>query len=617
MSGSRVPGTGSQKLDLLATLDAERFPDLVCDVLHFCRGYRDLKVVGGPGDGRRDITGLTSEGAPFVCQCKFHEKPGKAVSSRETDEIAIAMAKFGTRHGVFATTGRVSPQALREYEVNFPDYELVLLAGLDIVDAIFSSVLLRQVWVEDHRLALRATRLTLPLIVRATVEDEPRMLSQVVTPEALRAVDLTAAASEFTEADFAPYREPSPIAVRAEAIGARIDGSAVYRDVAGTLLEIAAHGHLMLRDLLSALQPAEDLLQMRVGALQIADGQHDGRSSLTLPDWTPVTYVVRRGSTPVTEREWILPETSANWLFQDHFGALEADWSGWFNPHLDCVLIPHVTEPAVPRYHMAGQGIYKMHAVALEHSLFVGCSEHDASVLLAALGPQHRPRWTSRGVATEKVLGWFHPAYDPGFHLVHDENFLLRLPADSDLSDEERRSLDSFRATCAVVKQNLVKHRGTLVSPADAIAISRLGDSPILKELSRVQYRSAELFHFFDEVPSPMRLDERSVVFVQIWDLPTDSDEFRAWEAEGHLQTLDVPLWCSAKRAPQSKKLMPMVSISYDIAPERSAREAVESYQSRLSADLVAVANLFRTKWPSGRSATEEFWREEVGFEFR
>jgi hypothetical protein len=617
MPASRVPGTGGQKLELLATLDAERFPDLVCDVLHFSRGYRDVKVVGGPGDGRRDITGRTKGGDGFVCQCKFHENPDKAVSSRETDEIAIAMAKFGVKHGVFATTGRVSPQALREYEVNFPDYELLLLTGVDIVEAIFASVLLRQVWVEDHRLALRATRLTLPVIARATLTDEPRLLGRFLDPDALRDAGLTSTLWAFTETDFAPYREPSPIAARAEAIGVRIEATAISRDAAGSLLELSRQGHLMQRDLFSALRTEEDLVQLRIGSLQIADEDQDSRASLPIPDWSPITYVVRGGQAPVTEREWVLPETTDEWLFQDHFGALEADWAGWLHAHLDCVLIPHVSEPTVPRYHMAGQGIYKMKAFALERSLFVGLSDADAQVLLATLPPEHHPRWSSRGVATDRVLGWFHPAYDPGFSLRHDENLLLRLPEDGDLSDHERQSLASFRAACDAVTQAIATLGARRVAPDDAIALSRLGDSPILSDLSRLQHRSADLFYFFDEIPSPMRLDDRSLVYVQMWDIVAGHDEFDAWEAEGHLSALSAPLWYTAKRAPRSGKLMPMLSLRYEVPADTSTKEAVERQQPRLTADLAAVANVFRTRWPLARTATEEFWRDEVGLFFR
>lgn len=137
----RLPGNSAEKLSLIRALDARRFPELVADVLEFGKGHTEARVTDGPGDGKRDVVSFTPKGHLCFTQCKYH-KGSRSVGSEETDQIIVALNKMGAKHGVFATTGRISPQAKREYLDNFPDYQLEWYEGQDLVDAVLGNPLL-------------------------------------------------------------------------------------------------------------------------------------------------------------------------------------------------------------------------------------------------------------------------------------------------------------------------------------------------------------------------------------------------------------------------------------------------------------------------------------------
>jgi hypothetical protein len=114
----RTPGTPAEKLVLLRGIDETSLPHLVADILYFCRSHRRVTVVDGPGDGRRDVSSTTPDGTAHLAQCKFHGDVTTAVGARETDELPVALLKFGCKSGLFVTTARLSPQSKRESVVH-------------------------------------------------------------------------------------------------------------------------------------------------------------------------------------------------------------------------------------------------------------------------------------------------------------------------------------------------------------------------------------------------------------------------------------------------------------------------------------------------------------------
>src|SRR5579862_6413970 len=110
----RITGPTADPSRFLTELNPGKLASLVADILSV-KGHEHVRIVDGPGDGGRDIHSQDEFGRPHVAQCKFRGDTTGSVSSREISELPMAMAKFGYQQGLFATNGRISPQAKREF----------------------------------------------------------------------------------------------------------------------------------------------------------------------------------------------------------------------------------------------------------------------------------------------------------------------------------------------------------------------------------------------------------------------------------------------------------------------------------------------------------------------
>lgn len=616
-----MPGSRDKKLQLLSGINEARFPDLVSDILYFCRGYRDLKIVDGPGDGRRDIRGHAPAGDRALIQCKFHRDWSKAVASRETDEIVIALAKFGVRHGVFATTGRVSPQAIREYEHNYPAYELSFLDGDDIVDAVFGHPVIRAVWTQGEQIDLNVLRVIVPVIVRGTSTDRPIPPLDVFDGVRLDAAHLRIRRHVFEEADFAPYRAPSAFSpLMGEASRATVAGFGIELEVCLPLHELPTVAQKMVEEVLDASYRINDCVQVRFGRVRIGTtGGDDSGIPVTAIEIDPNTYVLSGAEVePIAERDWVVPQWTNDWRFPDRHGSLEAEWVGWFNPELECVLIPHLVEPLDIRYDGSALIVRNMDSLVLRESLFYACSEGDAELLLGSLSDEAQPDWSCRGVSVDRVLGWFHPAWDGGFGFLSDDGeYGFRLPGPSELSEVQRSKLNEFEMLKLRLQESTERCGLRRVDWQDAVALSRLSGKPILSSGETIEHRSASLVHYFERIPSPLRLSDRRHVFVQVWKVPVDLEEFVRWQSSAKLGEMISPdLWVNPKYGHVSRCLMPMFSLRFAVPYRVPVSQALQAQV----ADVARLFSMLRVRilgeWPESVCVTEAFWRDEIGLMF-
>ncbi|MFY0533365.1 restriction endonuclease [Nannocystis pusilla] len=189
-------------------MDEKSFVHLAADILAICYKHTQIQIMDGPGDGKRDIASRTPKGHPHVAQCKFHAQPSKTVSSRDTDELPVALLKFGCKSGDFFTTGRASAQAKREYINSYPGYDLRLHDIDVLIDLVLNAPVLRMIWLEGKSEEKCKLSGELPIIARSIVSDETidyLRLEDFVHPQFV---------AEFTfgrthQGRFHPYRPPS------------------------------------------------------------------------------------------------------------------------------------------------------------------------------------------------------------------------------------------------------------------------------------------------------------------------------------------------------------------------------------------------------------------------
>lgn len=167
----------------LARLNSKNFPELVSDIL-VSKGHWNVKITDGPGDGCRDVHSII-QGAKHLTQCKFHSNPQKLCSSRETGDLAVGLLKLGYTNGLFATSGRISPQAKRELLDSYPGFELEFWEGTDLIGFILSDPILKALWFDRERIARVSNRLRIPLIYRNLADDQPVNLSKAKRSDVL------------------------------------------------------------------------------------------------------------------------------------------------------------------------------------------------------------------------------------------------------------------------------------------------------------------------------------------------------------------------------------------------------------------------------------------------
>ena len=204
---SRIAGNPEEKLSYLSFLDQKSLPYLAGDILYFLRNHKKVKIVEGPGDGKRDVHSITPNNEKYITQCKFHNKPTDTASTDETDELIIALHKFGCKSGLFVTTGRISPQAKREYIDYYKDFDLDFLDGIDIVDSVLASPVLSAVWFDGNKIVQVKNSLRIPFIIRRLQDDQP-VLSEEFALKTYPDINHVYKKGTNLTADFEPYRPP-------------------------------------------------------------------------------------------------------------------------------------------------------------------------------------------------------------------------------------------------------------------------------------------------------------------------------------------------------------------------------------------------------------------------
>ena len=165
-----MPGRPKDKLKYLNGLNEKDFLYLIADILNLHYNHSNIKIMDGTGDGKRDIFSIDQKGNRVITQCKFHYDFSKTSGSSETDEIVIALNKFGYNHGFFCTSGKLSPQSKREYSDNYKNFSLNWIEGHEMVDIVLENPTLRRIWFENEKIHLIDNRISIPFILRKLPE---------------------------------------------------------------------------------------------------------------------------------------------------------------------------------------------------------------------------------------------------------------------------------------------------------------------------------------------------------------------------------------------------------------------------------------------------------------
>jgi hypothetical protein len=597
---NRVPGHPNAKWALLKGLDKDSLPFLAADILAECFGHKEIQVTDGPGDGRRDIHSVTKAGGRCVSQCKFHSGRGTAVGSRETDELPVAMVKFGAKDGFFFTTGRVSPQARREYLDDFPDVNLRLLDGGDLVDCVLSTPALSEAWISGDVVGSRARRIGILAVARDASTDAPLPIGRMVGD--LR--DAMLLQVSVPSGVFAPYRAPSR-PVLDSGRGDTAWATLVVPELPFSIRSATEAKGILLDSLHAAIsdRSAGTTWIVRFGPPVILRNACDDQKDHVYLPGVPESFAITRAAV-MAEQQFLVPAPSTGWVFPDNVSVADGDWASWMSDELDVWFRVHVQDlgAVVPFLaEMAAQ-----HRARLDASLFaVGPSDQRAS-LLTSLGPSLAADFECACGPAGVLLGWFHPDVDSRNYYAPQD-----VPGPAVLAP---RFVPEFDMKVQQVRGGLAPGAFREVRASEAEMIAQLaGAKPLVPFASGHEHYAVELALAYEDVASPVALSERECMFVSWWQVPASLAEAREVVADALRVALPLrPVHHEVRNAPRWKRPVAMITFRVPSPVDQATAVVLAEYAPQVAKSVEVIKSNLQRRVPDARLASRWFWETEV-----
>lgn len=432
------------------------------------------------------------------------------------------MTKFNTKRGLFATTGTLSPQAKREYIDNFPSFELEYLEGNDIVDIVLSHPILSAVWFDGVSITSIRHILAIPFLIRHAESDRP--VENLDKQPLYSGSDLQILLSQevISLRDFAPYRPPATKTMNEYDRMSIRCMHAVCRGVIH-LHEVPLLLNKVVAALTERVKKDNATFIMRLGTPSLASLQDDElKDRIPLSIYNPVSYVVPANSSAMLEKDWILPH-SQNWIFPSRLSTLEAEWAGWYNKNSDCCLMIEINWPTDENRLFIYQQLQETREEWLRSSIFLTTSIDNLHKLKQSFVDYGSPIWECDYGPSGKLIAILHPC-------LRDEHHVLTFGYDQETGTHKwipDEISTKFLEDVIRIRNKLAAQKLMEITWERAIHIAAAAGEDLLQKPTYDQYRSAELVHFYEELPSPSNLLGRRIIFVSMWEISGTPHEAR------------------------------------------------------------------------------------------
>ncbi|MDD4968931.1 MAG: restriction endonuclease [Paludibacter sp.] len=602
----RIAGQPEKKYNYLKDLDDKQFPFLIADILFFIFEHTEIRVMDGPGDGKRDIISKNKEGRPSITQCKFHIDFKTSVSSRETDEIVIALMKFNSQIGIFATTGKLSPQAKREFTNDFPKYELSFLEGTDIVDIVLSSPILTSVWINNESIELTSKTLVFPFIIRDIIADKTiTELDFNLTKEAK--IIKNSVSKEY----FHPYRSPNQITFKES--GTFIYCNNLIYIGAIKMHEINIISESVFKKIIESIQNQYKLFSLRIGVPFLAKVETDEFKEKLKFEIQPITYVINEGKIYL-EKEYVIPNNYPDCIFPNRLGHLEAPWAAWYLNNINTCLQIELMLPYDIQDDVQTLCIKETHLRKLDESLFYAITKEQYNQLESIFDVNDLPNWNCEFGFDGHLIGWLHP------FLIDNSSFISFKTDDDRLVLNEDESIENeFRLKTIEVQATLTNFSFKTCTTKKAINISELTNNPLFIEPTSLKYTCAELYHYFDNIPSPVLLKDRTFNFICIWDIPSfelNSKITKLINKQEFDSVYNVSVNFEVRTTHRETNKYGRLDMIYKVSLDISANDFLNRVLSEISLFKDMVEIIIKTKHSDAVLKTEYYWNQEIGIYF-
>lgn len=609
-----IPGRHEEKFRLLGNLNQNTFVELVADILAVVKGHTHVKVVDGSGDGTRDIYSITRTGERSITQCKFHQDTSKNVGSRETNELAVALMKFSVRHGIFATTGRLSPQAHREFLDDYKGHEVEALQGTDIVDIILSNPVLAAVWFDGHTVTSVRHVVAVPFLIRSLLSDVPVSFDFTEQNSLIDAqVMMTIKDEAYPSNVFGPYREPVRPTLR-EGLGDTVHSCVALFQGVNVRHRLEDLHDLLLRFLKDECEKygVKDIA-VRFGKsyVTVLEGVESG--SRIFRDDSALTFYRVQDNDFMYEKDWLLPSVRPEWNFSEDVRALQDVWARWHHSRYNTNFsLDVVSAPA-----QSMRGIHRMQIVhqreQWEHSFFVVGPRTDVEHFMKHLDEQFpQPETCNYGLDGEMMV-WYLDAPSSTVEMTYG-------PDGSEKADDYRpfhgpeievisefRDMVSRLSTFVRESKNLRQITPTL---ARFILACHVGHDQFA-EPEEVRHGPVDLVFQPEIVPSPIRPQDRRLKFEQVWFTSNSVKEIRTVAAQ---LPEEISWFCDDASSEVGTYIFASVNLVENTT--LSTVDLLSHHQSNAIFRLNEGFDLLRARMADIAVVTAAYWDTVIGLRF-
>ncbi|WP_419487927.1 restriction endonuclease [Chryseobacterium bernardetii] len=597
---TRIAGRPEDKSNYLKKLNEKSFPFLIADILFYIYQHQDIKILDGPGDGKRDILSIDKFGVQSITQCKFHNDFKTSVGSRETDEIAIALLKFKCQNGYFATTGKLSPQAKREFIDNYKDYELKYLEGFDIVDLVLSSPTLSSIWVSDNSIELTSKKLAIPFIIRSLDNDWPINEIPKITSKNIETLSETVSVEYFM-----PYRAPSKTTF--DEYGHYIKCNIIISNNPLYLHLLEETFNKLISKTAKEINQHINNIAIRFGTPYYYEKSENEKQNEIKLLISPKTIILC-DNVIYEEQEFTIPLPSKELIFPKRFGTLESSWAGWLLREIDSILHINCIQPISLNQDIITKKLREETLEKIDDSLFYIVKKGQKKQVSSILEKEEIPNWECEYGFDGYIIGWLHPFLtdDSPFYHINFKN------------DKNKDNIDENFTTFKNNIHNKLEHLEiTPCNSKKAINYSVDSKKPLFIDVEYKSYDSAFLFHYFNDIPSPILMDDRKFTFTTIWKLPEFNTNQEIIYSLIEKSLLNETAYSfNLNNTKENGNYYAKLEIYFIPNKSQSASHFITDIYPKLKQIILKVETQIKLIFTDSKRATEEYWFYEIGIIF-
>gem|GEM_PF-3387606 len=501
----RVPGKKTDKVKIFDNINENDFVNLVGDILFSQFNHKDVKVMDGPGDGKRDIYSINKHGEECLTQCKFHRDTGITVGSRETDELIMGLSKFGYKFGKFATSGKISPQAMRESKDNFPNFDLEYLDGSEIADYVISDALLSHIWLNNGDIVNGLRKIIIPIIFRdlrknTSIETDDFKLEKNCDNLFYKTVS-----HYCSKSDFYPYEPPSTRNYN-EGWGGYL--KCIKVDFTGDLNLHLFNNYidLIVNDVKRYFieKNTYDLVAIRIGQAYFCDICNEGLlSNIKLP-FSPITFIFDRNKKEIfSEYNWHIVNLES-WKLPERIHMSQLSYFIFFNEDINVCLSQNYYASATEEDRDRFKESEQFEWIMWNNSLFL-YGKNDKLKKFIEIS-KFNPNEIYLFGKDSCVCGWLHPTP------------IIRPVINEDIELYEAKIIDkNFKDYTEKIYDVARKYEIEKIDSKKAYHIACMNDKNPINNINNCYYRTVDYYDSFNQIPSPLVVKNREFNYEIVW----------------------------------------------------------------------------------------------------